>query len=189
MQIVVMLKEAGIDYLVMQLMAYQRGETIKNRMSSTTEAEKSQEKEKAIPKDGQVMISILKDMGITEYEPRVIQQMLEYSYRYATTLLEDARMYSQHAKKKTVDVEDIKLSVSMQAQHHRPPRHLLLQLAHHKNLVQLPQPPSKHGLRLPPDRHCLTSCNYRLARNTVNNGQPFNIIIQPGYTPADNNNQ
>ncbi|TMS14258.1 Transcription initiation factor TFIID subunit 9 [Larimichthys crocea] len=35
---------------------------------------------KTIPKDAQVMIQILKDMGITEYEPRVINQMLEFTY-------------------------------------------------------------------------------------------------------------
>lgn len=28
----------------------------------------------------QVMAQILKDMGITEYEPRVINQMLEFAY-------------------------------------------------------------------------------------------------------------
>ena len=42
------------------------------------------EKERTIPKDGQVMISMLKDMGITIYEPRVINQMLEFSYRCGT---------------------------------------------------------------------------------------------------------
>jgi len=47
----------------------------------TPDTEKKVEKEKIIPKDGQVMISILKDMGITEYEPRVINQMLEFSYK------------------------------------------------------------------------------------------------------------
>ena len=46
-----------------------------------SEPEIAPEKEKAIPKDGQVMISMLKDMGITDYEPRVINQMLEFSYR------------------------------------------------------------------------------------------------------------
>ena len=43
--------------------------------------EKKVEKEKSIPKDAQVMISILKDMGINEFEPRVVNQMLEFSYR------------------------------------------------------------------------------------------------------------
>ena len=49
---------------------------------SATEEQKV-EKEKSVPKDGQVMISILKDMGINEFEPRVVNQMLEFSYRWA----------------------------------------------------------------------------------------------------------
>ena len=49
-------------------------------MSATEEQQKA-EKEKSVPKDAQVMISILKDMGINEFEPRVVNQMLEFSYR------------------------------------------------------------------------------------------------------------
>jgi transcription initiation factor TFIID subunit 9B len=36
---------------------------------------------KHIPKDAQVIMSIMKDMGIHEYEPRVINQLLEFTYR------------------------------------------------------------------------------------------------------------
>lgn len=36
---------------------------------------------KSSPKDAQVMAAILKDMGVAEYEPRVINQMLEFTYR------------------------------------------------------------------------------------------------------------
>ena len=36
---------------------------------------------KMTPKDALVMASILKEMGVYEYEPRVINQMLEFSYR------------------------------------------------------------------------------------------------------------
>lgn len=32
------------------------------------------------PKDAQVMAALLKDMGVTEYEPKVIDQMLDFSY-------------------------------------------------------------------------------------------------------------
>jgi len=32
-------------------------------------------------KDCQTMISVLKDMGVEDYEPRVINQLLEFSYR------------------------------------------------------------------------------------------------------------
>lgn len=34
-----------------------------------------------MPKDAQVIMSIMKDMGINEYEPRVINQLLEFTYR------------------------------------------------------------------------------------------------------------
>lgn len=34
-----------------------------------------------IPKDAQVIISILKEIGLTSYEPRVVNQLLEFTYR------------------------------------------------------------------------------------------------------------
>ena len=40
-----------------------------------------QMKEK-VSKDAQVMMAIIRNMGIEEWEPKVIQQMLEYSYKY-----------------------------------------------------------------------------------------------------------
>ena len=36
---------------------------------------------KSSPKDAQVMAAILKDMGVMDYEPRVVNQMLEFAYR------------------------------------------------------------------------------------------------------------
>jgi len=129
------------------------------------ESEKKSEREKHMPKDGQVMVSILRDMGIHDFDPRVVNQMLEFSYRYVTNILEDSRMYSQHAKKKAIDIEDVKLAVQMQADQNftaPPPREVLLDLARTKNAVQLPLIKPAVGLRLPPDRHCLTACNYKL---------------------------
>lgn len=32
------------------------------------------------PKDAQVIISMLSEAGITDYEPRVVNQMLEFTY-------------------------------------------------------------------------------------------------------------
>ena len=32
-------------------------------------------------KDAQTMISVLKDMGIDDYEPKIVNQLLEFSYR------------------------------------------------------------------------------------------------------------
>lgn len=111
------------------------------------------------------MMQILKDMGITEYEPRVINQMLEFTYRYVTTIIEDAKIYSTHAKKSTVDADDIKLAIQCrmdQSFTSPPPRDFLMEVARQKNQAPLPLIKPYTGPRLPPDRYCLTAPNYRL---------------------------
>ncbi|XP_015252418.1 transcription initiation factor TFIID subunit 9 [Cyprinodon tularosa] len=120
---------------------------------------------KTIPKDAQVMMQILKDMGVTEYEPRVINQMLEFTYRYVTTIIEDAKIYATHAKKSNVDADDIKLAIQCrmdQSFTSPPPRDFLLEVARQKNQTPLPLIKPYTGPRLPPDRYCLTAPNYRL---------------------------
>lgn len=120
---------------------------------------------KAMPKDAHVMASILSDMGISEWEPRVINQLLEFSYNYVTSVLEDAKMLSGHARKKNIDVEDVRLAVQMYSEQNvtsPPPRDVLLEVARTKNSSSLPIPKPNCGLRLPPDRFCLSSCNYKL---------------------------
>uniref|UniRef100_A0A1E1X534 Putative transcription initiation factor tfii-d component n=1 Tax=Amblyomma aureolatum TaxID=187763 RepID=A0A1E1X534_9ACAR len=120
---------------------------------------------KSTPKDAQVMSAILKDMGIADYEPRVINQMLEFTYRYVTNILDDARLFSAHAKKRAVDVDDVRLAIQMQADKSftsPPPRDLLMEIARQKNSTPLPLIKANAGPRLPPDRYSLTACNYRL---------------------------
>lgn len=141
------------------------------------------------------MVSILRDLGIHEYDPGVLTQMLEFSYRYISSILEDARVYSNHARKRVVDLEDVKLAVQVNTEQSvtgPPTREVLLDLAQARNSTQLPLVKPGVGLRLPPDRHCLTNTNYRLrsarggagqtARKTNGVATPqFNIQIQqPG---------
>ncbi|MBN3303404.1 TAF9 factor, partial [Amia calva] len=112
-----------------------------------------------------VMAQILKDMGVTEYEPRVINQMLEFTYRYVTTIIEDAKIYATHAKKSTVDADDVRLAIQCrmdQSFTSPPPRDFLLEVAKQKNQTPLPLIKPYSGPRLPPDRYCLTAPNYRL---------------------------
>ena len=42
---------------------------------------------KQIPRDAQVIQTILKDMGIVDYEPRVVNQLLEFVYRKPPILI------------------------------------------------------------------------------------------------------
>ena len=38
-------------------------------------------RERTLPKDAQVIAAMLKDAGIQEWEPRVVNQLLEFIYR------------------------------------------------------------------------------------------------------------
>ncbi|XP_024084660.1 transcription initiation factor TFIID subunit 9 isoform X2 [Cimex lectularius] len=84
---------------------------------------------------------------------------------YVSCVLDDARAFANHAKKKAIDNDDVKLAVMMQLEKvftTPPPRDLLLEVARTKNSSSLPLVKSHCGLRLPPDRYCFSSCNYKL---------------------------
>lgn len=146
-----------------------------------TEKAKSMSHVKHIPKDAQVIMSIMKDMGITDYEPKVINQLLEFTYRYVTCILDDSRIYANHAKKKFIDLDDVRLAVKMQLERtftNPPPRDVLLDVARAKNNIPLPFVKPSNGLRLPPDRYCLNSTNYKLKNATKKViGKPIHSLV------------
>lgn len=77
-------------------------------------------------------------------------------------------MYSQFAKKKAIDADDIKLAIQLQVDKvfsNPPPRDLLLEITRQKNNQPLPPIKSQSGTRLPADRYSLTSCNYKLKQS------------------------
>ena len=39
------------------------------------------QRSKILPKDGKVMESIVKEAGVTQWDPRVVMQLLDLSYR------------------------------------------------------------------------------------------------------------
>ncbi|XP_012259851.2 transcription initiation factor TFIID subunit 9 [Athalia rosae] len=130
---------------------------------------KSMNQVKHVPKDAQVIMSVMKDMEIPDYEPKVINQLLEFTYRYVTCILDDSRVYANHAKKKFIDLDDVRLAVKMQLERsftNPPPRDVLLDVAKAKNNIPLPFVKPNNGLRLPPDRYCLNSTNYKLKNAT-----------------------
>lgn len=138
-----------------------------------------------MPKDGQVIVEILKDMGISEWEPKVVTQLLEFVYGYVTNVAEDAKLVSSHAKKKIIDVDDVKLAVQMYNEQNYaapPSRDVLLDMARSRNAHPLPTPKTSSGLRLPPDRFCLTACNYRLKPSMTKRPPMANRSAAPSYT-------
>ncbi|XP_015372615.1 PREDICTED: transcription initiation factor TFIID subunit 9B-like [Diuraphis noxia] len=77
------------------------------------------------PEDAQIIVSIMKDLGIDEYDQQVLNHLLEFNYRNTTQLLEDAKSFSNFANKKQIDADDVKMAkkFSDSKELHRPPAH------------------------------------------------------------------
>lgn len=123
---------------------------------------------KNFPKDGQVITAIMKEMGVSEFEPKTIVQLTEFVYKYGTSILEEARMFANNNsnnKKRHLELDDVKLALDLTCENSfvmPPSREDVLECARNKNSNPLPMVKPHCGLRLPPDRHCLSSPNYVL---------------------------
>lgn len=69
------------------------------------------EEDENLPRDAKIVKTLLKSMGVDDYEPRVIHQFLELWYRYVVDVLTDSQVYSEHAGKATIDSDDVKLAI------------------------------------------------------------------------------
>ncbi|KAK9101538.1 hypothetical protein Scep_024968 [Stephania cephalantha] len=125
-----------------------------------------EEREEEMPRDAKIVKTLLKSMGVGEYEPRVVHQFLELWYRYVVDVLTDAQVYSEHAGKPAIDTDDIKLAIQTKVNFsfsQPPPREVLLELASNRNKIPLPKSIAGPGISLPPEEDTLISPNYQLA--------------------------
>ncbi|KAK3409131.1 hypothetical protein EUGRSUZ_J01267 [Eucalyptus grandis] len=104
-----------------------------------------------IPRDAKIIKSLLQSIGIEEYEPYVVHQMLELWYKYAGDVLTDAELYSEHASR------------------------VLLELAKIRNKIPLPRTVAGPGTLLPPELDTLIFPNYQL---TIPEKQPLEELEQ-----------
>ncbi|KAI3949176.1 hypothetical protein MKW98_026556 [Papaver atlanticum] len=119
-----------------------------------------------LPRDAKIIKTLLKSMGVSEYEPHVIHQFLELWYRYVVDVLTDAQVYLEHASKPAIDPDDIKLAIQTKVNFgfsQPPPREVLLELARNRNKMPLPKSITGPGIPFPPDEDTLISPNYQLA--------------------------
>ena len=64
----------------------------------------------------EAMRRLLREMGVEEYEPRVLHQLLEYSHAYCTDIFTDAAHYAEHASRPgQLECEDVQLSSRLNA--------------------------------------------------------------------------
>lgn len=127
------------------------------------------EPNEATPRDVRLLHLILASMGVTSYQDRVPLQLMDFAYRYTRGVLQDALQYSDHAHPSTTSssssnnpltINDVRLAVAARVNYQFkpvPPKELLLDLAQERNKKPLPPIHQQYGLRLPPEKYCLTS--------------------------------
>ncbi|KAL5233902.1 hypothetical protein ACI65C_001343 [Semiaphis heraclei] len=128
---------------------------------------------KHMPKDTQIIVSIMKDLGILEYDQQVLNHLLEFNYRYTTLLLDDAKTFSNFAKKKNVDADDVKVAIQLAQDGvfcRPPPRDVLMTASREVNKIPLPPVRPASGLRIPHDRSNFLQTNYRLRNDLYSGG-------------------
>lgn len=119
----------------------------------------------AKPRDARLISLILQSLGVEDYDPKVVHQLLEFAHRYTTDVLQDSLIYAEHANKNDIDLDDIQLAIQGRVNHSfttPPPKEFLLGLAQEKNKSPLPLIPEKYGIRLPAEKHCLTGINFSI---------------------------
>lgn len=140
----------------------------------------------AVPRDVRLLHLILASLGITQYQDHVPLQLMDFAYRYSYGVLQDAVLYHDHAgslgtnnlKTYPLTVEDIRLAVAARTNYQfkpAPPKALLLEVAAEKNKKALPAVMAGWGLRLPPEKYCLTSKDWTLAEQAEEEEEMKNV--------------
>ncbi|KAI9761328.1 MAG: hypothetical protein M4579_001118 [Chaenotheca gracillima] len=133
------------------------------------------------PRDARLIHMILAALGIPSYQERVPLQLLDFAYRYTSSTLQDAlhltaESYGQPsgsagskggaaADAGTVSLAALRLSIASRLNYQftsQLPKEFLLEQAQERNRVALPVVGKEWGLRLPPERYCLTGVGWGL---------------------------
>jgi len=123
-----------------------------------------------LPRDARLVALLISSCpSITDAQPAVLLQLLEFAQRYTAQVLSDALVYAEHAgRSSSVDEEDVKLAVQSRVGWEfggRVPKDFLLSLGAKTNAKPLPPVPEVFGVRLPPAKHCLTAVDFDLIPN------------------------
>lgn len=135
-----------------------------NGKSSVEDGEPGNES-RQMPRDAVAVAELLAQMGIEKYDPRVVSQLMEFSYRYTRNMLQDADDYKSHAGKANIDDKDVGLAIEANLAHSfasPPPKEVMMELAQERNKMPLPIVPTRYGVLLPPERYTLAAPNYHV---------------------------
>jgi len=118
-----------------------------------------------VPNDAKQMAVLLTTMGIKQWEPRVINQLLEFMHRYVSEILTDSNKYSKHSGREKITIDDVRLAIETRIDKtsELPKRRTTLKsLSQPRNNKSLPALPNEPGVALP--EICLTKRNYQVLK-------------------------
>lgn len=113
----------------------------------------------AKPRDARLIHLLLSSLNVSAYEENVPLQLLTFAHQYVHSALTDAQTFQDHRNAKELEVSDVKLAIASKLNHSfkgAPPKEFLLELAGERNRRALPPVAPGYGLRLPPEKYCLT---------------------------------
>ena len=121
------------------------------------------EAQTGLPRDAQLVASVLRSMGVRAYEPRVLHQLLEFMHRHCAEIFQEGGLYAEHAGRSQLECEDVQLAVRLKAAASQSGASALLEwMARERNREDLPPAPTSASVQLPPQRLCLLKVNYQL---------------------------
>ena len=129
------------------------------------------------PRDARLIHLVLANMGVHAYTERVPLQLLDFAYRYTSSILSDALAYeppvpthTTAAKKRDAAAEPDGVSLNAlrtavqgratQQFQHALGKEFMADLAAERNRIALPRVDREFGLRLPPERYCFTGVGW-----------------------------
>lgn len=165
------------------------------------------------PRDVRLLHLVLASLGITAYQERVPLQLLDFAYRYTSGVLQDAlhlnaESYTQAASTTTatasgggaagskgpgaadsasVSLAAVRLSIASRLNYQFTadlPKEFLLELAAERNRVALPAVGREWGVRLPPERYCLTGVGWGLKEEWESEADDDVVVDAAGPDPA-----
>ncbi|KAJ3252848.1 hypothetical protein HDU77_004889 [Chytriomyces hyalinus] len=118
-----------------------------------------------LPRNARIVSLIMQAMDVTDYQPAVLPQLMEFVHRYVLDVVADAQLFADHAGRTEIDADDVRLAVEAKMSHSftgAPSKEVLASIAEAKNVAPLPVVNEKLGLRLPPERNALTGLNFQI---------------------------
>jgi transcription initiation factor TFIID subunit 9B len=134
------------------------------------------------PRDARLIHLVLSSLGIHSYQERVPLQLLDFAYRYTSSILSDSLRLAQDGYAHTADQNrggarkagggegEISVTALRQAIASRNsyafapalPKEFMMEQAAERNRVQLPKVERGYGVQLPPEKYCLTGVGWNL---------------------------